>query len=105
MICSSLDYAVDGPRGDGDGREVEVEDEEGGRGTTRGEGEKRGTENTEAETGRGRETENMLDRGGGGSFIQTDMERWDCIERDQEGSQWARDAKKTRHISRACLES
>lgn len=33
-----------------------------------------------AETGRGRETENMLDRGGGGSCIQTDMERWDCVE-------------------------
>lgn len=57
-----------------------------------GEGEKREREEeTEAETGRGRETENMLDRGGGGSCIQTDMERWDCVERDQEDSQWARD--------------
>lgn len=47
-----------------------------------GEGEKREREEeTEAETGRGRETENMLDRGGGGSCIQTDMERWDCVER------------------------
>lgn len=55
---------------------------------------KRGGEETEAETRRGRETENMLDRGGGGSCIQTDMERWDCVQRDQEDSQWARDAKK-----------
>lgn len=69
----------------------------GGGGTIRGEGEKREREEeTETETGRGRETENMLDRGGGGNCIQTDMERWDCVERDQEDSQWARDAKKTR---------
>lgn len=82
MICSSLDYAVDGPRGDGGGREEEVEEEEEPGGRRR----ERGTEDTEAETGRGRETENMLDRGGGGSCIQTDTERWDCTERDQEGS-------------------
>lgn len=51
----------------------------------RGEGrrEREREEETEAETGRGRETENMLDRGGGGSCIQTDRERWDRVERDQ----------------------
>ena len=47
----------------------------------------------------------MLDRGGGGSCIQTDMERRDCVERDQEDSQWARDAKKTRQLPRARSQS
>ena len=43
----------------------------GGGGTTRGEGRiKRGGEETAAETGRGRETENMLDRGGGGAVYR-----------------------------------
>lgn len=66
-----------------------------GGGTTgeRGRREREREEETEAETGRGRETENMLDRGGGGSCIQTDMERWDRVERDQADSQWARDTK------------
>lgn len=84
MICSSLDYAVDGSRGDGGSGEEEEEKEEEEQPGKMGRRERRGEE-TEAETGRGRETENMLDRGGGGSCIQTDMERWDHVERDQEG--------------------
>lgn len=76
LICSSLDYAVDGPRGDGGKGEEEEEEEQPGEKGRR----ERGGEETEAETGRGRETENMLDRGGGGSCIQTDTERWDCAE-------------------------
>lgn len=73
----------------------------GGGETTRGE--ERGEEETEAETGRGRETENMLDRGGGESCIQT--RRDGIVLREIRNSQWARDAKKTRQVPRVCSQS
>lgn len=63
------------------GGEEEEEERPGRRGRR-----ERGGGGDRAETGRGRETENMLDRGGGGSCIQTDTERWDCVERRQEDS-------------------
>lgn len=64
---------------------------------------KRGGEETAAETGRGRETENMLDRGGGGA-VYRQARRDGVVWRDQEDAQWARGTKRTRQLPRACSE-
>lgn len=77
----------------------------GGGGTPRGEGEKK--ERRRGDSSRDRERERNrkhVRQRGRGSCIQTDTERWGCVERDQEDAQWARDAKRTRELPRACSE-